>query len=126
MGKTKTKKMRGSKTCGYGAKKKHRGKGSKGGSGFAGSKKHKKLKILKIDPNHFKHKKLKSRKVEKIINIQDLNKFEEEIINLKELGYTKLLGNGEINRKIKKIIIDNWSKKAEEKIKTIGGEITTA
>jgi large subunit ribosomal protein L15 len=24
-------KMRGSKTCGYGAKKKHRGKGSKGG-----------------------------------------------------------------------------------------------
>jgi len=42
------------------------------------------------------------------------------------LGYTKLLGNGEINRKIKKIIIDNWSKKAEEKIKNIGGEITTA
>jgi len=123
MGKTKTSKMRGSKTCGYGSKKKHRGKGSKGGSGFAGSKKHKKFKILKEDPNHFIHKKLKKRREEKIINIRDLGKFKGEKINLKELGYTKLLGDGEINRKLE-IVIDKFSKQAEEKIKKAGGKIT--
>jgi len=123
MGKTKTSKMRGSKTCGYGSKKKHRGKGSKGGSGFAGSKKHKKFKILKENPNYFIHKKLKKRKEEKIVNIRDLGKFKEEKINLKELGYTKLLGDGEINRKLE-IVIDKFSKKAEEKIKKAGGKIT--
>jgi len=123
MGKTKTSKMRGSKTCGYGSKKKHRGKGSKGGKGMAGSKKHKKFKVLKENPEYFIHKKLKSRKKsEKVINIRDLEKIKENKINLKELGYTKLLGDGEINRKIE-IVIDKWSKGAEEKIKKAGGKI---
>ncbi|HDI06407.1 MAG TPA: 50S ribosomal protein L15 [Candidatus Aenigmarchaeota archaeon] len=123
MGKTKTSKMRGSKTCGYGSKKKHRGKGSKGGKGMAGSKKHKKFKVLKENPEYFIHKKLKGRKKsEKVINIRDLEKIKENKINLKELGYTKLLGDGEIKRKIE-IVIDKWSKGAEEKIKKAGGKI---
>ncbi len=125
MGKTKTKKMLGKKTFGYGSKKKHRGKGSKGGSGFAGSKKHNKSKILKENPKYFEHKKLKSRKTpEKIINIKDLEKFKENKINLKELGYTKLLGDGEVNKKLE-VVVDKFSKQAEEKIKNLGGKITS-
>ncbi len=123
MGKTTTSKMRGSKSCGYGSKKKHRGKGSKGGRGMAGSKKHNKFKVLKENPNYFVPKRLKSRKKpERIINLRDLQRFKDSKMNLKELGYTKLLGNGEINRKLE-IVIDKFSRQAEEKIKKSGGKI---
>lgn len=123
MGKTTTSKMRGSKSCGYGSKKKHRGKGSKGGRGMAGSKKHNKFKVLKENPNYFVHKKLKKKIQYKIINLKDLEKLGKDKINLKELGYTKLLGDGEIKKKFE-IIIDKWSTQAEEKIKKSGGKIT--
>ena len=124
MGKTTTSKMRGSKTCGYGSKKKHRGHGSQGGNGMAGSKKHMIFKIWKEHPGYFDHKKLKSRKVpEIVINIKDLEEFKKEKLNLKELGYTKLLGNGETDKKFE-IVIDCWSKQAEEKITKAGGKIS--
>ena len=122
MGRKKTQKMRGSRTHGYGKGKRHRGKGSKGGKGMAGSKKHKILKVLKEKPDHFIHKKLKKKSKDKVINLRDLTRFKENKINLKELGYTKLLGNGEINRKIE-VIVDKWSKSAEEKIRKAGGII---
>jgi large subunit ribosomal protein L15 len=122
MGKKKTQKMRGSRTHGYGRGKRHRGKGSRGGRGMAGSKKHKIFKTLKENPDYFKHKKMKKKREDVIINIRDLSKFKENKINLKELGYTKLLGDGEINRKVE-VIVDKWSKSAEEKIKKAGGVI---
>jgi large subunit ribosomal protein L15 len=122
MGKKKTQKMRGSKTCGYGSKKKHRGAGSRGGKGMAGSKTHKIFKTLKEDPNYFYHKKLKKKNQDVVINLKDLGKFKETKINLKELSYTKLLGDGEINKKFE-ITINKWSKQAEEKIKKAGGVI---
>jgi len=122
MGRKKTQKMRGSRTHGYGEGKRHRGKGSKGGKGMAGSKKHKIFKVLKENPDYFKHKKLKKRTEEEIINIRDLARFKEDKINLKELGYTKLLGDGEINRKVE-VIVDKWSKSAKEKIEKAGGII---
>lgn len=114
--------MRGSRTHGYGEGKRHRGKGSKGGKGMAGSKTHKIFKVLKENPDYFKHKKLKKRTEEEIINIRDLARFKEDKINLKELGYTKLLGDGEINRKVE-VIVDKWSKSAKEKIEKAGGII---
>ena len=124
MGKTTTSKMRGSKTCGYGSKKKHKGHGSQGGNGFAGSKKHMIFKIWKEHPGYFDHKKLKSIKApEVIINIKDLETFQKEKLDLKKLGFTKLLGNGETTKKFE-IIVDNWSKQAEEKIAKAGGKIS--
>lgn len=144
----KTRKMRGSKTCGYGSKKKHRGKGSKGGKGYAGSHKHKWIKIIKEEPDHFgKHGFTSIKRVErKIINIEDLDKllkdFEEGKIKIEEnkikesensieidltkLGYDKLLGKGKITSKKPIVIfVKSFSKKAKEKIESAGGKIIT-
>ena len=49
----KIRKKRGSRTCGYGITKKHRGAGSRGGRGKAGLLKHKKTWMIKYDPDHF-------------------------------------------------------------------------
>lgn len=142
----KTRKMRGSKTCGYGSKKKHRGKGSKGGKGYAGSHKHKWIKIIKEEPDHFgKHGFTSVRKKENvIINVKDLEKLikdfregkmkieHEEIkeddekieINLTKLGYDKLLGKGKINvNKPILIFVKSFSKQAKQKIESVGGKI---
>lgn len=123
----KVRRLRGSKYHGGGVKK-HRGAGNRGGRGMAGSGKRahqKKPSILKyfgreyFGKHGFKlHPSL--RKEEKIINIKDLP--EKEEINLRELGYTKLLSEG--NPKMKhKIIIPSYSKKAKEKIEKAGGVI---
>lgn len=134
MGKTKTKKMRGSKSCGYGISKKHRGKGSRGGKGFGGAKKHRMLKFKMECPEHYDHRVLKKLEIARIINVGELGKFKgPEIngtrtthgintINLTEMGYDKLLGNGEIKEKLK-VIVPSWSVSAEEKIKAAGGEV---
>jgi len=117
----KTKKMRGSKTCGWGSKKKHRGKGHKGGHGFAGGCKHKHLEWRFGRHGFTRH----GRKLEKkIINVEELNKFEGDEINLTELGYDKLLGAVFINRAIK-VIVKEATPKAIEKIKAVGGEVIT-
>jgi large subunit ribosomal protein L15 len=124
MGKTKTKKMRGSKSCGWGQSKQHRGKGSKGGKGFAGSKEHRMLKFKKECPEHYDHRVLKKVNIANIINVRDLEALcdKESTINLTEMGYDKLLGSGEIKKKLK-IIVPSWSKSAEEKVKSAGGEV---
>ncbi|MEM5812805.1 MAG: uL15 family ribosomal protein [Candidatus Aenigmatarchaeota archaeon] len=142
----KTRKMRGSKTHGYGSKKKHRGKGSKGGKGYAGSHKHKWIKIIKEEPDHFGKHGFTSirRKESKAINIKDLERLikdfregkidikNDEIkednekieINLTKLGYDKLLGKGKLNfEKPIIIIVKSFSKQAKEKIESANGKI---
>lgn len=130
--KKKVVKFRGSKTHGYGAKKKHRGAGSRGGRGKAGSGKRadqKKPSFWKTWKNN-KHKKgfKNKRKTRlKIINIGQLSTLSEKInttnINLEELGFHKLLGSGFITKAFN-IIVNSASSKAIEKIKAVGGEIT--
>ncbi|MBU5678323.1 MAG: uL15 family ribosomal protein [Candidatus Aenigmatarchaeota archaeon] len=144
----KTRKMRGSKTHGYGSKKKHRGKGSKGGKGYAGSHKHKWIKIIKEEPEHFgKHGFTSIRgKESKTINIKDLERLikdfregkidikndeikedDEKIeINLTKLGYDKLLGKGKLNfEKPIIIIVKSFSQQAKQKIESANGKIIT-
>lgn len=140
----KKERLRGSKTHGWGSKKRHRGKGSRGGRGMAGTgKRAKTLKptILKLFGNEYfgKHgfkipKKLKI--IQKPINIlyieehfNDLlhkNMITKEndfyIIDLKKMGYNKLLGKGKPSKKYK-IITKFISKQAENKIKSGNGEI---
>ena len=133
---------RGSQTHGGGAKKKRRGAGSRGGRGMAGSGKRadqKKPTILKLYGNSYFGKKgfkSKNKKVIKPITIQTietklynwlkteiLKKEKEEIkINLKELGYNKLLSKGEIKNKYN-IEVEYASKNAIEKIQKSGGKI---
>ncbi len=130
-------KYRGSKTHGGGSKKKRRGSGHRGGRGMAGSRKQNKPSILKLYGNEYygKHgftrhgtKKVKS------INVGMLNdmlpklvaekKAAEEkgsfVVDLGAIGYDKLLGTGNVTRKIK-VTANAVSKNAEAKIASAGG-----
>lgn len=136
----KIRKMRGSRTCGYGNTQKHRGAGSRGGRGMAGSKKHKWSYVSKYLPGYFgvRHFKRHSGVVEdiKTINVGDIEKklemfFSEKkvelknkkyILNLRDMGYNKLLGSGKISRPMV-ITVDSCSKLALKKIEDAGGSI---
>ncbi|MEM2918963.1 MAG: uL15 family ribosomal protein [Candidatus Altiarchaeota archaeon] len=136
----KIRKKRGSKTCGWGGRKKHRGSGTRGGVGMGGSKKHKWSFVSKYMPNYFgRHGFKRPRKVikeEKIINLSDLEEnFERFLnegkiikkdnsyyINLKDLGYDKLLGKGKISKPLI-VKVDSYSKKALNKLMEVKGKI---
>ncbi|MBI4019022.1 MAG: uL15 family ribosomal protein [Candidatus Aenigmarchaeota archaeon] len=120
----KANKKRGSHTHGFGAKKKHRGKGSKGGKGLGGSSKHNRSFVYAKDPGHFGKKGFTSLKERaKVINVFELAKFEGEV-NLTEMGYGKLLGQGEISKPLKvKVLL--CSPSAKEKVEKAGGQIIT-
>ncbi len=135
----KSNRMRASQTHGWGAKKKHRGAGNRGGRGMAGSGKRadqRKPSILKEYGNTY-FGKLGFTRPQKMIhkdvtinlyfldqNADKLGKKESDfyVIDLNELGYTKLLGTGTVTRKYK-VICNKISKKAEEKIKKLNGEV---
>ena len=131
---TKFSRQRATHTHGWGAKKKHRGAGSRGGRGLAGTGKRGDAK----KPSHWKDTKYfgkygfikKGMKIEMFpINLdyidENITKFQKEgdIIDLNKMGYNKLLGNGIIKNKLK-IKVDYASKKAIEKITKVGGEVT--
>src|SRR3989344_3989809 len=134
--------MRGTHTHGGGSKKKRRGAGNRGGRGMAGSGKRadqKKPTILKLYGSSYFGKKGFTSKIKKdikSINIQTIEnrlyswlkkgilKKQDDImnINLKELGYDKLLSKGKIKNKFN-IEVEYASKKAIEKIQKSGGKI---
>ena len=126
----KSARMRGQTTHGYGAKKKHRGAGSRGGRGMAGSGKRadqKKPTILKLYGTAYYGKRgffsIRKKRL-KIINLEQIQKnfdhlLKEGVIDLKE--YDKVLGKGHITKKAK-IICKSFSSKAKQKIESVGGE----
>ena len=123
--------LRGSHTHGWGHKKKHRGAGNRGGRGMAGTGKsadHKKPTIINTIglKNYFgKHGFNRPQKMIieiKTINVSELSQFKEGELNLKEMGYNKLLGKGTIDKKFQ-IIIDKFTEKAKKEIEKKGGEI---
>ena len=106
--------------------KKHKGSGNRGGKGMAGSGKradHRKSFVIKYLYPYFGKQGFTSRSTEKkknnTINVGDLENFKENEINLE--GY-KLLGDGEIKRKVT-IKVDSASKSAVEKIEKAGGKV---
>ena len=128
----KNSRQKGSHTYGWGSKKKHRKAGNRGGRGMAGTGKrsdHKKTMILKkFGHDYFgkfgfvRHNTNAVSKEIKTINIGDLEKFKENNIDLRKLGFDKLLGKGNISKKVT-VIIDSFSKSAKEKIEKIGGQV---
>lgn len=133
--------LRGRKTCGYGSRKKHRGKGSRGGKGMAGTGKradHRKTWVLKYKPDYFGKrgfkppKKIEKEKV-KIINVDEIEKqlgifLSRGIakktpagIELNLQGY-KVLGAGDVHNKFI-IKAKAFSKQAKDKIEKAGGKI---
>lgn len=124
-------KKRGSKWYGWGAKKKHRGSGSRGGHGFAGSLGHKRIWVQQNYPGHIGKdgftRPQKSQSERRPINVGDLEKLVKkgDAVNLTELGYTKLLSKGTIDRKLK-VIVASYTPAAKEKLEKAGGSVANA
>jgi large subunit ribosomal protein L15 len=121
----KTEKSRGTRTIGRGTMKKWRGKGHRGGKGYSGSKKHRKSWILRFEPEHLGKRGFisKTSKSVKAVNVRDLERLagEKKEIVLKELGFDKVLGSGEITKKLV-VKANSFSRQAKEKIEKAGGK----
>jgi large subunit ribosomal protein L15 len=131
----KTRKKRGSRTHGYGRVGQHRKSGSKGYR-KAGRHKHGWTYVLRYEPEYFGKKGFKSpkglRREVKVINVGELEEIAEKLvaggkkgtilIDLRGLGYTKLLGSGKVARALT-VKVDSCSKIAAEKIREAGGEV---
>ncbi len=128
--KKKAVKMRGSKTHGYGSKKKHRGSGSHGGKGHAGSHKHKIHHYIKYEPDHFGKKGFHSIAQRfggkpSFINLSEVDALASELgkdsLDLRG-KYDRLLGRGKLTKALK-IRVRYASRKAIEKVEQAGGKV---
>jgi large subunit ribosomal protein L15 len=131
----KTRKMRGSRTHGYGRVGQHRDAGSRGHR-KVGRHKHLWSYVTAHEPDYFgKHgftspQSLKRK--EKVINVAKLDEISQKLsnekekgqthVNLTSLGYTKLLGTGKITKPLI-VNVPSCSKSAAEKIKKAGGQV---
>jgi len=135
--------MRGSKTHGWGAMKKHRGAGHRGGRGNAGSGKRgdaKKPSYWKIKDYYgktgFTYRGFSTRGLV-VINAGSLSSAAERmvldgmatrngkliVVNLEQLGFDRLLGTGIVSYAMD-VTVPRASAKAIEKIEKAGGKIT--
>lgn len=133
----KVRKMRGSRTHGYGrVSGGHRKGGQRGGKGAAGRKGHHMIHYIlsgMIRERGFSNPTLKDVKT---VNIGQLLERADQLladgkaqkegdvisIDVSVLGYNKVLGKGLVKQKVK-IITPAISKQAEEKITALGGQI---
>jgi len=128
----KTRKMRGSRTHGYGRIGQHRDAGSKG-QRKVGRHKHLWSYVVTHEPDYFGKKGFTSRQSlkrhENTINITQLSQLPVENdtahIDLTSMGYTKLLGTGKIAKPLT-ITVAACSKIAAEKVEKAGGKVLTA
>ncbi len=132
--------MRGSKTHGWGAMKKHRGAGNRGGRGNAGSGKRgdaRKPSFLWNNPDYFGQNGFTSNTPKLVVcnvrylensyrTLLSLGKITEEkgtyVVDLKALGYDKLLAKGDVVHKFK-ITVPYASSRVIEQVKAKGGEV---
>jgi len=137
--KKRIKRIRGTRTCGGGSAKKRRGKGSKGGSGHAGAYAHHVVWSLKRGIRKGKNKSqlpTYNRSDDTAVNVGDLEEILEELIergkaeekgdgiylDANELGIQKILGKGEVTKKLM-LKANKISKTAQEKIERVGGSV---
>ncbi len=125
----KHRKMRGSRTQGYGRIGQHRDAGSKGHR-KVGRHKHLWSLVSNSDTKYFgKHGFHSPQSIHSKENAVNLSKLVEIAqtkteINLTELGYTKLLGTGKVTKALT-ITVPACSKTATEKIEAAGGKVIT-
>lgn len=135
----KTRKYRGSRTCGWGQVGQHRKHGMRGGYGKAGGHKDKWTYIVKYAPDYFKRKGFLSHTGigdVPVINIGQLDEIVDKLvtgnalemengkfaINLSELGIVKLLGEGVLSKPLI-VKVEKHSQLAEKKIQDAGGQL---
>jgi len=135
----KTRKLRGSRTHGWGRVGQHRKTGGKGGAGKSGLHKHKWSFTVKYLPDKFKRDSLppkKQSKPRKWINVGQLDALflalESRgdartleglpVLDLRSLEYEKLLGIGHV-RQPYYVIVDKCTEGARSKIVSVGGRV---
>jgi len=114
-------KKRGTKSCGHGMKKKHRGGGSRGGRGKAGFGKHKFTMMLQQEPDHFGKSGFNPIRKNRLpcINVSQLEKMED---NGRVVFNGKVLGTGQIKKPLT-VVCASVSGTAKEKIESVGGKL---
>jgi len=133
----KTRKLRGSRTHGWGRSGQHRDSGMLGGHGNAGWKRHKWSAVIRygLETGSRGFHPVRQQP-ENAINIGDVALQLEQLIeegaakqagnmievDLGKAGYQKLLGSGGISQPLR-IIVAKTSDRAQEKIGKAGGEI---
>ena len=130
----KIRKFRGSRTQGYGRIGQHRDSGSKGAR-KVGRHKHLWSYVVTHEPDYFGKSGFTSPKslhqhqnpinLKKLDEMTQTNREGKTEIDLETLGYTKLLGSGEIKKALI-VKVPSYSKSAAEKIKKAGGEIVSS
>lgn len=132
----KTRRLRGGRHMGWGQVGQHRASGHKGGLGVTGMQKHHYSTLLKDDPDHYGHGSTKpphpniTKKWTSIRDLDDMfakygkNIDNKKVIDLTRAGYDKLLGGGKISNNAYTVIISKCTISAENKIKSVGGEVS--
>jgi len=142
MSKQKTKKFRGSRTCGGGTHKNRRGGGSRGGRGNAGTCKHHSVRAMQRGISFGKHgfkRPLSITADNVIVNIGEIDESIEQLvtdgfaekkgnafhIDLANIGIDKVLGNGKVTKPLF-ITADEFSAVAKHKIEEAKGQAITS
>ncbi|MCS3924762.1 uL15m family ribosomal protein [Methanosalsum natronophilum] len=138
MSKCKTKKYRGSRTCGGGTSKNRRGAGNRGGRGKSGGCKHHNVRAMQrgniFGKSGFKRPQSQLNYVS-IVNVGEIDELSDELledglakmedgayhINLSDIGIEKVLGDGQVNKNLV-ITAEKFSRIAREKIEVAGGK----
>jgi large subunit ribosomal protein L15 len=120
----KNRKWRGRTSRGWGMKKKRRGGGSRGGRGFSGMHKHRFSMVVSKKPDWYGKKGFHPLgKRDKTINVGDLHKIAKGAdIDLKSMGYDKLLSRGLVHSAYN-VKIGKFTERAKAKIEKAGGKI---
>lgn len=136
-GERKTRKLRGSRTHGYGRVGQHRKSGGRGGKGKAGGRDHFWIRTVKYEPDRFRRIGFKPppRPEIRVINTGELEELARRVLgteigkpappqelDLTSLGYDKLLGKGDLRVPLK-VRVSSYTPTAEEKVIAAGGEI---
>ncbi len=142
--KKKLRRQRGSRSHGWGIQKDHKGSGMAGGKGNAGVTTHKWIQTIKkskelrtklIGKYGFKRPQQFSKKYN-TLNVSHLDQHIDTLVsqgkaklegdtyevNLKEAGFTKLLAQGSVTRKIK-VLVEVATDRAVSKIENAGGSV---
>jgi large subunit ribosomal protein L15 len=138
MSKEKTKKFRGSRTCGGGTHKNRRGGGSRGGRGNAGTCKHHFVRSMQRGLTFGKHgfkRPLSAVKDKVIVNVGEIDEAIEQLvaegfaekkgdafhIDLAVIGIEKVLGSGVVTKPLF-ITASEFSSAAKQKIEEASGK----
>jgi len=137
----KTRRKRGSRTCGYGQIGQHRESGSQGYR-KGGFDKHAWTYVVKYMPDYFGKRGFTSPRSrghgDNVINVGELEEVAEKLsmenrlekrkgkvfLDLVELGYDKLLAKGRVSKPVI-VKITSYSEGASKKIEEAGGQILT-